>query len=54
MAALGSQPLIISGAKNREDRAELDKLPVEASITFMAEHAVENFMGGTAPEQAID
>ncbi len=54
MAALGKQPLIISGEQNRATHAGLKGLPDDQVIEAMAAHAVENFLGGTPPEQAID
>ncbi len=54
MDALGKQPLIISGAKNRADREILNALPDEQVIKAMADHAIGNFLGGKAPDQAVD
>lgn len=54
MKALGKQPLIISGAKNRDDRKTWANLPDEEVIEIVAQHAIQNFLGGKAPQQAVD
>jgi short-subunit dehydrogenase len=53
MEVLGKQPLMISGEAHRAAREQLDQLPDEQVIAFMAQHAIDNFLGGKPPEQAI-
>ena len=54
MEVLGKQPRIISGEGHRAGQEQMGRLPHTKSIEVMAEHAIENFLGGAPPEQAID
>lgn len=53
MAALGKQPLIITGTGHRASQEQLRALPDEQVIGFLAQHAIDTFLGGKPPEQAI-
>lgn len=53
MAVLGKQPLIVSGEAHRAAREQMNQLPDEQIIAHMARHAIDNFLGGQVPEQAI-
>ncbi len=54
MRALGTQPLIISGEQNRINLNKLKELPHDQIVKAMAQHAIENFLGGVPPEQNLD
>ncbi len=54
MAALGKQPLLVAGTSHREGVEQLKQLPDEIRIQCLAEHAMDNFLGGSPPEQALD
>ncbi len=54
MATLGKQPVLVPGEYNRASREALEQLPLEQRITAIAQHAVDNFMGGSPPEQIIE
>lgn len=54
MSVLGSQPLIVTGESHREGVEQLKQLPDEVRIEILAGHAIDNFFGGSRPEQAID
>ncbi len=54
MEALGKQPLIISGSQNRADREEWASLPDEEVFEILARHAIDNFLNGSAPPQAVE
>ncbi len=53
MAALGQQSLVIAGKSQREGRELMKQLPDEQVIEYMAKHAIDNFLGGTPPQQVI-
>ncbi len=54
MAALGKQPLLIAGKNHRANAETMQQVPKEDLIHYMAEHAINNFLGGETPEQAIE
>lgn len=54
MAALGKEPSHICGMHNRDNQAALQSLPRAQAISAIARHAIDNFLGGKAPEQTIN
>ncbi len=54
VSVLGKQPLIISGESHRAGVEQLKQLPDEVRIQYLAEHAIDNFLGGSRPDQVID
>ncbi|WP_157976379.1 SDR family NAD(P)-dependent oxidoreductase [Parahaliea mediterranea] len=54
MAALGQQPLLIAGKNHRANADNMLQIPKKDLIRYMAEHAINNFLGGEAPPQVID
>ena len=53
MAALGQQCTLIAGEHNRKNREMIKDLPREQLIEIMAQHAIDNFLGGEPPEQNL-
>ena len=53
MAALGQQCTLITGAHNRKNHEMGKGLPKEKLIEIMAQHAIDNFLGGEVPEQNL-
>ena len=54
MAVLGKEPSHICGVHNRDNQATLQGLPRAQAISAIARHAIDNFLDGKAPAQAID
>lgn len=55
MVALGAgKPTLIAGKLNRANAEQMLQIPKEQLIQYMAEHAINNFLGGSAPKQNID
>ncbi len=54
MQVLGKEPLIISGDAHRSGHETLNQLPTSLAVEAMAQHALNDFLGGSAPEQAVD
>ena len=50
---LGKHPRIISGEEHRAGQEQMAQLPNTQAIEFMAQHAIENFLGGSPPEQHL-
>ncbi len=53
MAALGESPSHICGVHNRDSQGLLNKLPREQAVSAIAKHAIDNFLGGKVPGQAL-
>ena len=53
MAALGRQPMIVSEANHRANHEKMKLVPDEQIIDYLANHAIDNFLGGKPPEQAV-
>ncbi len=53
MQALGEAPSHICGMHNRDNQALLQSLPREQAVSAIAQHAIENFLGGDAPDQHL-
>ncbi len=53
MEALGKQPMIVSEANHRASHEQSRSLPDEVIINYLADHAINNFLGGKPPKQAI-
>lgn len=53
MDALGKQPMIVSEATHRANHEKMKQAPDELIIGYLADHAINNFLGGTPPKQAI-
>ncbi|GAB3272681.1 SDR family NAD(P)-dependent oxidoreductase [Parahaliea aestuarii] len=55
MAALGQgKPTLIAGKNHRANAEQMLQIPKEELIRYMADHAINNFLGGTIPRQNID
>ncbi len=53
MGALGRQPMIVSEANHRANHEKMKLVPDEQIIEYLANHAIDNFLGGKPPEQAV-
>ena len=53
MGAMGKQPLLVAGRQHRAGHAKMKALPDEQLIGYLAKHAIDNFMDGKPPKQAI-
>ncbi|MBJ19201.1 MAG: SDR family NAD(P)-dependent oxidoreductase [bacterium] len=53
MAALGKTSTLMAGESNRRNQEALNAMPREARIEIMGKHAIDNFLGGEAPEQNL-
>jgi short-subunit dehydrogenase len=53
MGAIGKQPLLVAGNAHRAGHEKMKLLPDEKIIGYLAKHAIDNFMDGTPPKQAI-
>ncbi|MFT5576285.1 MAG: short-subunit dehydrogenase [Bermanella sp.] len=53
MAALGVAPSHICGLHNRDNQALLHSLPRDQAVSAIAGHALDNFLDGKPPEQAL-
>ena len=53
MDALGQQGMLIAGEHNRQRHEMGRQVPRETMIRYMADHAVNHFMGGEPPKQNI-
>ncbi|MEM0955800.1 MAG: SDR family NAD(P)-dependent oxidoreductase [Pseudomonadota bacterium] len=53
MAAFGSGPSFVAGKAHREGRELLDQLPRSQRISFIGQHAIDNFMDGTPTPQNL-
>lgn len=51
MKALGKQPSIISGEKNRSIQEYMSSVPRQQAIELVAKHAIKNFLDGNVPDQ---
>jgi hypothetical protein len=51
--ALGRLPSIVCGEHNRRNMAALLSLPREQAIPLLAQHPVQNFLGGMEPPQNL-
>ena len=54
MTALGRSCSVITGERNRQNRARLATLPREQQVGIIGRHAIDNFLGGVAPPQRLD
>ena len=54
MTALGRSCSVITGERNRQNRALLATLPREQQVGIIGRHAIDNFLGGVAPPQRLD
>lgn len=50
---LGKQPSLICGEANRRNMGVMATLPKEQALGLLASHAIDNFLGGTVPPQAV-
>ncbi|MCX2981762.1 SDR family NAD(P)-dependent oxidoreductase [Halieaceae bacterium IMCC14734] len=53
MEAIGKQPLLVAGQQHRAGHEKMKKVPDEQLIGYLAKHAIDNFMDGKPPKQAI-
>lgn len=53
MGAIGKQPLLVAGELHRAGHDKMKLLPDETLIGYLAKHAIDNFMDGEPPKQAI-
>ena len=54
MEMLGKVPSYSTGSHNRENQELLKALPREHAVAAIAQHAIDNFMEGSVPPQALD
>ncbi len=54
MAVFGKDPRIISGEAHRAGHEQLAQLPNTIAVEAMAQNALNDFLGGTPPPQAVD
>ena len=53
MTAFGTTPSFVAGTAHREGREFLDQLSRAQRVSFVAQHAIDNFMGGTPLPQNL-
>lgn len=53
MGALGKMPMLVAEANHRANHEKMKVLPDEVIIDYLANHAINNFLGGSPPKQAI-
>ncbi len=51
---LGKPPLILSGDPRRATRATLKQMPDDQLIHALADHAIDNLLGGTPARSVVD
>ena len=54
MTVFGKEPCIISGEAHRAGHEQLAQLPNTVAVEAMAQNALNDFLGGTPPPQALD